>query len=97
MLIVGLGNIGAEYSNTYHNVGFMAVDYLLDMLNKTAKDKGQKSQYLKTFVGGKKVVIAKPQTYMNLSGHAVKELLAYHGIKKSECIVVFDDMDISAG
>ena len=97
MLIVGLGNPGLEYKNTYHNVGFMVLDALLARLQKTLKEKGCGSHFVKIFAGGKKVIIAKPQTYMNLSGRAVKELLNSNGLKPEQAVVIFDELDIPAG
>lgn len=75
MLIVGLGNPDKKYESTYHNVGFMAADRLSDNMNEKFKNKECKSLTISTYVGGKRVVIAKPQTYMNLSGEAVIDLL----------------------
>ena len=71
MLIVGLGNPGKQYEKTVHNVGFMVVDRLLDKLGVKAKDKGCEAVFATTFCKGNKVIIAKPQTYMNLSGESV--------------------------
>ena len=74
ILIVGLGNYGMEYNGTNHNAGFMAVDRLADETGIEITKKGFKSLYYKGNLFGKSVVVAKPQTYMNLSGEAVVEL-----------------------
>ena len=71
-LIVGLGNPGKEYKNTRHNTGFMFVDKAVEKLNEEFKlDKAKKCEILLTEIAQEKVIIIKPQTYMNLSGEAV--------------------------
>lgn len=97
MLIVGLGNPGKQYEKTVHNVGFMVVDRLLDKLGVKAKDKGCEAVFATTFCKGRKVVIAKPQTYMNLSGESVKQLVKYNNMETSDVIVVYDDIDLPLG
>lgn len=97
MLIVGLGNPGKQYEKTVHNVGFMVVDKLLDRLSVKAKDKGCDAVFATTFCKGEKVVIAKPQTYMNLSGESVKQLVKYNNMEASDVIVVYDDIDLPLG
>lgn len=97
MLIVGLGNPGKQYEKTVHNVGFMVVDRLLDKLGVKAKDKGYEAVFATTFCKGNKVIIAKPQTYMNLSGESVKQLVKYNGMEASDVIVVYDDIDLPLG
>ena len=98
ILIVGLGNPGMKYKNTYHNVGFMAVDALA----KKCKVKIAKSECdaltCKAIYTGVDFVIAKPQTYMNLSGEAVKKLVrAYDVDEKSQLVVCYDDVDLPIG
>ena len=98
ILIVGLGNPGMKYKNTYHNVGFMAVDALA----KKCKVKIAKSECdaltCKAIYKGVDFVIAKPQTYMNLSGEAVKKLVrAYDVDEKSQLVVCYDDVDLPIG
>ena len=97
MLIVGLENPGKQYEKTVHNVGFMVVDKLLDRLGVKAKDKGCDAVFATTFCKGEKVVIAKPQTYMNLSGESVKQLVKYNNMEASDVIVVYDDIDLPLG
>lgn len=97
MLIVGLGNPGKQYEKTVHNVGFMVVDSLLDKLGVKAKDKGCDAVFATTFCKGNKVIIAKPQTYMNLSGESVKQLVKYNDMNASDVIVVYDDIDLPLG
>ena len=98
ILIVGLGNPGMKYKNTYHNVGFMAVDALA----KKCKVKIAKSECnaltCKAIYKGVDFVIAKPQPYMNLSGEAVKKLVrAYDVDEKSQLVVCYDDVDLPIG
>ena len=97
MLIVGLGNYGKEYENTRHNAGFLAIDRLAEKLGTKISDKECKSLVGKTYVNGKKVILAKPQTYMNLSGLAVKELSAKYNFPPEEIVVISDDIDLSLG
>lgn len=97
MLIVGLGNPGSKYENTYHNMGFSVVDKLVECLGIKLKDKQCDAVCGSFFTGGEKIVIAKPQTYMNLSGVSVKQLLAYHKMKPQDLIVVYDDIDLPIG
>lgn len=97
MLIIGLGNIGLKYKNTYHNVGFMVMDKLVKKLNTKFNKSECKSKTAVVYKGGKKIIIAKPTTYMNLSGQAVRELIGKHHKSVNEIVIVYDDVDISAG
>lgn len=97
MLIVGLGNPGKQYERTVHNVGFMVVDRLLSKMGVQAKEKGCDAVFATTFCSGKKVIIAKPQTYMNLSGESVKQLVKYNNMTATDVIVVYDDIDLPLG
>ena len=98
LLIVGLGNPGMKYKNTYHNVGFNLVDALAKSL-KVKFDKSEceaKTAHAK--IGGQDVVLAKPQTYMNNSGVAVKKLVKHYGVDETtELIVCYDDIDLPLG
>ena len=96
-LIVGLGNPGAQYARTRHNCGFRAIDVLADKLGcKVDKAKFQ-GLYGQTVVGGRKVYLLKPQTYMNLSGQSVLQLSAYFNIPPQRIIVLFDDISLAPG
>ncbi|MDR1940370.1 MAG: aminoacyl-tRNA hydrolase [Clostridiales bacterium] len=97
LLIVGLGNPGAEYERTFHNAGFLAVDELCKRLGLSLKDKECKALTGKYYKNGEKIVVAKPQTYMNLSGDGIRELMGKYGAKESDVIVVYDDADIPLG
>lgn len=95
LLIVGLGNKGLAYRNTFHNMGFMVVDKLVKKL-------GLRFKYSKCFakvatVKDKDILIVKPQTYMNLSGKCVDCLLKEYNIKPQDMIVIYDDVDLPKG
>ena len=96
-LIVGLGNPEKKYFNTFHNVGFMCVDRLAEKLGVEFSKVECKSVTAHARVNGQKVIIAKPVTYMNLSGQAVVELTNKYKIEKGNLIVVYDDVDIPLG
>lgn len=95
ILIVGLGNYGLEYQGTNHNAGFMAVDRFADENGFEITKKGFKSLYYKGNLFGEDVVVAKPQTYMNLSGEAVVELKNF--FKPDKILIVYDDIDLPYG
>ncbi len=97
MLIVGLGNPGSKYDGTYHNLGFCALDAIASRLGVTLDRKGDGALFCKTYVGGKKVVLAKPQTYMNLSGQSVKMLMGSNGFSPEQCVILYDDVEIPIG
>ncbi len=94
MLIVGLGNPGKEYEDTFHNCGFRVLDALAEKVGKKPSKIECSALTCVTQIGGQKVVLAKPLTYMNNSGEAVKGLLSRYGMKPQEMIVVYDDIDI---
>ena len=96
-LIVGLGNPDKKYLNTFHNVGFMCVDLLADKLGETFAKSECKAMTLHTRINGQKVIVAKPLTYMNLSGESVVELVNKYKIEPENLIVVYDDVDLPMG
>ncbi len=96
-LIVGLGNPDLKYLTTYHNLGFMAVDRFCIDNNLTISQKEHKSLVCKTVIKGEKVIIAKPQTYMNLSGEAVLSLANFYKIPTENILVIYDDLDLKVG
>lgn len=96
-LIVGLGNPDKKYLNTFHNVGFMCVDLLADKLGETFTKSECKAMTLHTRINGHKVIVAKPLTYMNLSGESVVELVNKYKIEIEKVIVVYDDVDLPMG
>jgi len=96
-LVVGLGNPGREYASTRHNAGFLVIDLLGDDLRASYwKDQGGAKVAVVRF-GGEDLVLAKPQTFMNLSGTSVKKLAELYGAQIDEIIVVHDDIDLAAG
>lgn len=96
-LIVGLGNPGREYEKTRHNVGFRALDLLAEKLNcKVDKLKFQ-GVYTQVSYGGKKLLLLKPQTFMNLSGRSVLQLSAFFKVPPQRIIVLFDDISLEPG
>lgn len=97
-IIVGLGNPTSQYARTRHNVGFDAIDVLAEKYGISVENKKYKSLYGKGIIAGEKVILAKPQTYMNLSGESVKELIDYFKIdEKEELIVIYDDISLEPG
>ena len=94
-LVVGLGNPGAQYVNTRHNVGFMAVDVLA---GENASWKSEKNALTaRVDINGNRVIFVKPQTFMNNSGVAVAALMTFYKIPLENIVVVHDDMDIPVG
>jgi len=97
-VIVGLGNPGLKYKNTFHNVGFMVVDYIAKKLDLKFVTKACDSKIAKGKYKGEDFILAKPETFMNLSGTAVKQLIKKFDInEKFDLIVVYDDVDIKLG
>lgn len=97
-LIAGLGNPGRQYENTKHNVGFNAIDYLVEEYRVPQEGIKHKAMYGKGIIAGQKVILAKPLTYMNLSGEAIRALADYYKINpETELIVLYDDISLSPG
>lgn len=98
-IIAGLGNPGTEYARTKHNVGFMFVDALAEALGVSASEWQAKFDALvaPARIGTQKVLLVKPQTYMNESGRAIGPLLSWYKLEPEDLIVVHDDMDIPVG
>lgn len=97
-IIVGLGNPGREYQNTRHNIGFQVIDAIAEKNNISVKEKKYKALIGKGVVAGQKVLLVKPQTYMNLSGESVREVIDYYKIdEKEELIVISDDISLDVG
>ena len=96
-IIVGLGNPGKQYENTRHNMGFLAVDLLAEKYNIDVNKIKFKSLVGEGRIAGQKVLLVKPQTYMNLSGEAVRQAMDFYKIDPEELIVIYDDIDIPTG
>ncbi len=96
-LIIGLGNIGNEYQNTRHNVGFMAVDYFADKNKLEFKNTKLKAMISKGKIANEDVIIAKPTTYMNLSGEALSLIMKFYQINIKDVLVIYDDLDLDTG
>lgn len=93
-LIVGLGNIGKEYENTRHNIGFMAIDSFLG--DVTFKEKNQAMYFEKNY-NSEKIIFIKPTTLMNNSGIAVRKYVDFYKIDIQDILVIYDDMDFEVG
>ena len=96
-LIVGLGNPGAEYEFTPHNLGFLVIDRLAESHAIRVSRKESVSLVGLGVIGGKRVALAKPQTFMNLSGPAVRGLLERYGLQPGRLVVAYDELDLPWG
>ena len=97
-LIVGLGNPGIEYQFTPHNLGFLAVDRIANDLGVEVRNRQCRALTARATIGSEPVLLAKPETYMNLSGLSVRELAAEHQVDvKSDLIVIYDELDLPWG
>lgn len=97
-IIVGLGNPGRKYVHTRHNVGFDTIDVLADKYGISVETKKHKALIGKGVIEGNKVILAKPQTFMNLSGESVRDLIDYFKVdEEEELIVIYDDISLEPG
>lgn len=96
-VVVGLGNPGLRYSKTRHNMGFMTIDRIADELGIKVNKLKFKAKVGDAAVSGHKVLFVKPQTYMNLSGHSVKEIADFYKVEHDQLILIYDDMDLETG
>ena len=97
-LIVGLGNPGIEYQFTPHNLGFLTIDRIANGLGLEVRNRQCRALTARALIGGEPVVLAKPETYMNLSGLSVVELVAEHQIDVTrDLIVIYDELDLALG
>jgi len=95
-LIIGLGNPGKEYSNTRHNIGFLFLDHL-NPEGDWISDKKFQAETSKILLEGKEYLLVKPQTFMNLSGKSINQILQYYKIPLTDIICVYDDIDLPFG
>mgnify|MGYP000034315527 FL=1 len=97
-VIVGLGNPDKKYEHTRHNIGFDVIDALADKYNISVTDKKHKALCGSGVIEGMKVLLVKPQTYMNLSGESVAEVMNFYKLDPDEkMIVIFDDISLEPG
>ena len=97
-LIVGLGNPGIEYQFTPHNLGFLAIDRIANNLGVEIRNRQCRALTARAVIAGQPVILAKPETFMNLSGLSVRELVAeYQADVKSDLIVIYDELDLPLG
>jgi len=96
-VIIGLGNLGAKYSNTRHNVGWLFLDFLQKKFSGSEWQKREKlkSEISEIVVNGEKVLLVKPQTFMNLSGEAVVSVMGFYKLENTDFLVVYDDIDLN--
>ena len=93
-IIAGLGNPTREYEKTRHNVGFEVIDVLADRLGTTVEEKKFKGCYGRGIIGGQKVLLLKPQTFMNLSGESVRAAADFYKVDPEHIIIVYDDISL---
>ena len=96
-LIVGLGNPGKEYEATRHNTGFMVIDEIAKALNITVNQKKHKALIGKGIVQNESVMLMKPQTFMNLSGEAVRAAVDFYHLDLEDILIIYDDLDLPVG
>ncbi|MGY3749902.1 aminoacyl-tRNA hydrolase [Vagococcus acidifermentans] len=96
-LIVGLGNPGAKYQATKHNIGFITLDELAYQENIRFTKHQFEADIAEFFVGGEKVLLVKPQTFMNESGRSLKPLMTYYQVPLDNVLVIYDDLDLKIG
>ena len=96
-IIAGLGNPGKKYENTRHNLGFITIDRLAEKLKVKVNKMKFKSLIGETIIGGEKVILLKPQTFMNNSGEAIREAVNFYKLSTENLLVIYDDVDIPTG
>ncbi len=96
-IIAGLGNPGKEYENTRHNAGFMVLDALADKLGADISEKKHKALCGRAVIGGQKVILLKPQTFMNSSGESIRAAADYYKVEPEDILVVYDDIHLAPG
>ena len=96
-LVAGLGNPGKQYDMTRHNIGFHTIDYIADKLGVKIKKLKYKSIYGECEINGEKVLLVKPQTYMNLSGESISEFVKFFKIPTENVIIISDDIALETG
>ena len=97
LIIAGLGNPGKEYENTRHNAGFMVMDALAEKIGADISEKKHKALCGKGVIGGEKVILMKPQTYMNSSGESIRAAADYYKVDPEDILIVYDDISLAPG
>ena len=97
ILIAGLGNPGKEYENTRHNAGFLVLDTLAQKLGANLSERKHRALCGKAVIGGQKVILLKPQTYMNSSGESIRAAADYYKVPPEDILVVYDDISLAPG
>lgn len=96
-IIVGLGNPTREYAGTRHNIGFSVITQIADDHNIALDTKKHKAIIGKGYIGGEKVLLVQPQTYMNLSGESVRDVIDFYKVTNEDIIVIYDDISLDVG
>ena len=96
-IIAGLGNPGKKYENTRHNIGFITIDSLASKHNITVDKLKFKALVGEGRISGQKVILVKPQTYMNLSGESIQEVMNFYKVDPENLIIIYDDIDLDLG
>lgn len=96
-VIVGLGNPGKKYENTRHNIGFNIIDVLSDRFSINVNKIKHQALIGEGFINNEKVMLVKPQTYMNKSGEAVRDIVAYYDVNLDNVLIIYDDVDTDVG
>jgi len=96
-IVVGLGNPTKTYDGTRHNIGFKVIDQIAAKYGISVNENKHKAKFGKGYIGGEKIILAKPQTYMNLSGESVRALMDYYKVSEDELIIIYDDTSLDVG
>ena len=96
-LIVGLGNPGKEYETTRHNIGFMTIDKYADKLGVSITKEKYNGLYAETIINSEKVILLKPQSYINLSGEVIRRFIDFYKIDIEDILIIHDDLDLEVG
>ncbi|MBS5939559.1 aminoacyl-tRNA hydrolase [Clostridium sp.] len=96
-LVVGLGNPGDKYDGTRHNIGFETIDYIASKYNIDVTRVKFKGVIGEGFIGGEKVILLKPTTYMNLSGESVREAMSFYKLSEEDIVIIYDDISLEVG
>lgn len=96
-IVAGLGNPGREYEMTRHNIGFHVIDYLADKYGVRVSKLKYKGLWCETRIDNEKVLLVKPQTYMNLSGECIREFAAFYKVPPQKVVIIHDDISLDRG